>query len=65
MIYTRFGSPVEIVSVEYNTEYNVLWVDAMRQDGSKLHGIAVYEFRADGGLEEINKAIADLYKPVP
>ena len=62
MIYTRFGSPVTIISADYDADDNVLWCDAIRQDGSKLHGIAVYEFRADGGMMEIDDAIKALNK---
>lgn len=49
-IYTRFGSKVTIISVEQDNQNT--WLKVRLEDGS-IREWAAYEFRADGGLAEI------------
>jgi len=57
MIYSRFGSEFEIVKGNLDTGI----VTAMRKDDGKLFpDCHITEYRADGGIQEIQQAIRDL-----
>jgi len=58
-IYTRFGSPVTIISQEQDNQNT--WLKVRLEDGT-IREWAAYEFRADGGWKEIQDAI-DALKP--
>lgn len=53
MIYTRFGSPIEIISLDKKT--NLLTI--RRIEDEKEFFANPRELKADDGTEEINKAI--------
>ena len=52
MIYTRFGSQVTIL------EDTGGWANVRRESDGTLHEWHISELKADGGIEEINAAIA-------
>ena len=50
-IYTRFGSEVEVVGYNHNTGD----IEVKYQNGD-IEDYAIYELKADGGIEEIQEA---------
>lgn len=51
MIYTRFGTPVEVVSKNHNTgEIEI------KYPTGETENVAIYELKADGGVAEIEQA---------
>lgn len=61
-IYTRFGSPVTIISVEQDNQNT--WLKVRLEDG-EIREWAAYEFRADGGWAEIKAAMDAAPKSAP
>lgn len=58
MIYTRFGSPVELVSkIDEQGWVHVLVEHADQEIEREYH---ISELKADGGLEEIHRASDEL-----
>lgn len=67
-IYTRFGSEVDIVKVHHSRkgdETIVHSVDLRRKDGSMLCRCRLCDLKADGGVREIDDAIAALLDREP
>jgi len=58
MIYLRFGSPCEIIDTYENKEGYV--VARRKEDGREFVCHVGTELRADGGLNEIMEAIANI-----
>jgi hypothetical protein len=52
MIFTRFGSPINILSIKDQT---VRYTYADEND-SRVHETSIMNLKADGGLDEIFKA---------
>lgn len=52
MIYTRFGTAVDVVGKNYNTgEIEIKYPTGQTEN------VAIYELKADGGIAEIEDAI--------
>ena len=51
MIYTRFGSVVEVVGKNYNTGDIEI-----KYPNGETENMAIYELKADGGIAEIEEA---------
>lgn len=56
MIYTRFGSPLKIVGVVSETRVIVEFEDKARENRE----VDIWDLKADGGMEEIQRSMADL-----
>lgn len=59
-IYTRYGSPVEIIHVD--EDWNQEWVWIHREQDAEDEGVEVHisDLKADGGLAEIFVAVSAL-----
>jgi len=55
MIYTRFGSEVEILSAEKID--GQIWVNVSRKESKDKRVYLARELKADNGLQEIEEAI--------
>ena len=53
MIYTRFGTQVDLIAYDPVTER----ITGQRQDGSTVDGSAHGDFKADNGWAEISAAL--------
>lgn len=59
MIYSKFGSPLALVS-KHKTVSGQISIQAMAGDPASVREYGVGEMKADGGLTEINEAVAKL-----
>ena len=59
MIYTRFGTEVEIVGATYTVSGEVDYVTIRYDDGEERE-VEVYELRADDGMDEIMETVIAL-----
>ena len=59
MIYSKFGSKLTLVT-KTQTDSGQVSVQATTNDTTDVHDYNVVDLKADGGLDEINAAVANL-----